>query len=176
MRGMMSMGVMLYYPEPVWTSRCMCWNIVLWAGSARDTPSVGLGRLQKLHRKRSLIRNVGTLFEGRWKKGRCVGSTLGRCRKCVVNGYIPYPPNLCSNKFASLKHSFMFDEGTSTPDLCPPGMMCKLDCPWLSLYLFVCLGKWPVGIRAQSDLAIIRGFCWEPGGFGLLEFSVSLSQ
>ena len=23
-------GVMLYYPGPVWTSRCMCWNIVLW--------------------------------------------------------------------------------------------------------------------------------------------------
>ena len=58
----------------------------------------------------------------------------------------------------------MFDEGTSTPDLCPPGMMCKLDCPWLSPYRFVCLGGWLVGIRAQPDLANIRGFCWEPGG------------
>ena len=28
----------------------------------------------------------------------------------------------------------------------------------------MCLGGWPVGIRAQPDLANIRGFCWEPGG------------
>ena len=43
-------------------------------------------------------------------------------------------------------------------------MMCKLDCPCLSPYLFVCLSGWPVGIRAQPDLANTRGFCWEPGG------------
>ena len=62
------------------------------------------------------------------------------------------------------KDSVMFGAGATTSNVCPPGMMCKLDCPWLRPYLFVCLGGWPVGIREQPDLANIRGFCWEPGG------------
>ena len=70
--------------------------------SVVGTIGVGLGRLRKLHGIRSLIRNVGTLFEGHWRKCRCVGSTLGWCRNCVVNRYLPYPSNLCRHKFASL--------------------------------------------------------------------------
>ena len=60
--------------------------------------------------------------------------------------------------------SIMFGAWATSSNVCPPGMMCKLDCPWLSPYLCVCLGGWPVGIRAQPDLANIRGFCWEMGG------------
>ena len=62
------------------------------------------------------------------------------------------------------KDSFMFGAGASTSNLCPPGMMCKLDCLWVSPYLFVSLGRWPFGIRVQSDLAVIRAYCREPGG------------
>ena len=40
--------------------------------------------------------------------------------------------------------------------------MCKLDCPWLSPYLFVC--KWLITSREDPLLADIRGYCWEPGG------------
>ena len=29
-------------------------------------------------------------------------------------------------------HGVMFDERVFAFDLCPPGMMCKLDCPWVS--------------------------------------------
>ena len=32
-----------------------------------------------------------------------------------------------------------FDEAVFAIDLFPPGMMCKLDCLWLSLYLYVSL-------------------------------------
>ena len=49
-------------------------------------------------------------------------------------------------------------------DLCPPGMMCKLDCPWLSPYLFVSLSKWLITSREQPVMADIWGYCWEPGG------------
>ena len=38
-------------------------------------------------------------------------------------------------------HSIIFVEGVVAVDLCPPGMMCKLDCHWLNLYLFVTLGN-----------------------------------
>ena len=62
------------------------------------------------------------------------------------------------------KDSVMFGAGATSSNLCPPGMMCGLDCPWLSLCLFVCLSGWPVGVRAQPDLANIRGSCWELGG------------
>ena len=39
--GVMSMGVMLYYPILVWTSRCKCWNIVLWVRSVWDWGGCG---------------------------------------------------------------------------------------------------------------------------------------
>ena len=42
--------------------------------------------------------------------------------------------------------------------------MCKLDCSWLSPYLFVSLGGWPFGIRVQPGIAVIRAYCREPGG------------
>ena len=61
------------------------------------------------------------------------------------------------------KDGFMFGAGASTSNLCPPGMMCKLDCPWVSQYLFVSLGGWPFGIRVQLDLAMIRAYCRELG-------------
>ena len=38
------------------------------------------------------------------------------------------------------KDTVMFKAGANISNLCPPGMMCKLDCPWLSLYLFVSIG------------------------------------
>ena len=63
------------------------------------------------------------------------------------------------------KHSFMFDEGASTSNLCSPGM-CKLDCPWLIPYLFVSLGGWPFGIRVQPNLSVIRAYCRESPTWG----------
>ena len=44
-------------------------------------------------------------------------------------------------------HSIIIDEGVFAFDLYPPGMMCKLDCPWLSAYLFVSFGGWLVSSR-----------------------------
>ena len=61
-------------------------------------------------------------------------------------------------------HSIIFDEGVFAFDLCPPGMMCKLDCLWVSPYLFVSLGKWLVTSREQPVLSNIQRYCWEPGG------------
>ena len=58
----------------------------------------------------------------------------------------------------------IFDEGVLAFDLYPPGMMYKLDCPWVSSYLFVSLGKWFVTNREQPVLTDIRRHCWEPGG------------
>ena len=57
-------------------------------------------------------------------------------------------------------HIIIFDEGVFAFDLCPPGMMCKLDCPWLSPYLFVSLGKWLNTSREQ--LVLTDG--WFPTG------------
>ena len=61
------------------------------------------------------------------------------------------------------KHIFMFGEGTLISNSCPPGMMCKLDSPWLCPYLFVCLVGWPFGIRVHADLAVIRVYCLDLG-------------
>ena len=60
-------------------------------------------------------------------------------------------------------------EAAETPQemvvLCPPGMMCKLDCPWLSPYLFVCLGGWPVGAAgSRQHTRILLGTGWESSG------------
>ena len=60
----------------------------------------------------------------------------------------------------------MFGEGTLTSSSCPPGMMCKLDSPWLCPYLFVSLSGWPFGIRVQADLDVIRVYCLDLGKFG----------
>ena len=62
------------------------------------------------------------------------------------------------------KDSVMFKAGAYISNLCPPVMMCKLDCLWLSLYLFVSIGGWPLGIRVQPDLTVIGADCREPGG------------
>ena len=61
-------------------------------------------------------------------------------------------------------HGDMFDEGVFAFDLCPPGMMCKLDCPWVSPYLFVSLGKWFVSNQEQPVLADMQRHCCKPGG------------
>ena len=61
-------------------------------------------------------------------------------------------------------HSIIFDEGVFAFDLCPPGLMCKLDCPWLNPHLFVSLGKWLVTNWEQPVLADLWRYCWEPGG------------
>ena len=58
----------------------------------------------------------------------------------------------------------MFGEGTLILNSGPPGMMCKLDSPWLCPYLFVSLGRWPFGIRVQGNLALIRVYCLDLGG------------
>ena len=71
---------------------------------------------------------------------RCAWSTLGRCRNCLVIQYVPYPTNLYVDKFAS------------TSNLCTPGMMCTLNCPWIGPYLFVSLCGWLFGIQDQPDL------------------------
>ena len=58
----------------------------------------------------------------------------------------------------------MFDEWVFASDLCPPGLMCKLDCPWLNMYLFVSLGGRLVIGREQPVLANLQKYYWEPGG------------
>ena len=63
-------------------------------------------------------------------------------------------------------HSIIFDEGVSAFDLCPPGLMYKLDSPWLDPYFFVSLGGWLVTNREQPVIADLRRYCWEPGGGG----------
>ena len=42
--------------------------------------------------------------------------------------------------------------------------MCRLECPWLNLYLFVSLSGWFVTSREQPVFADLRIYCWEPGG------------
>ena len=108
-----------------------------------------------------------------WHRGGC-GDSTGSSRCFGVSGYcsrdIEVGPDVHGRPSVGVgiviffyqraeKDSVMFGAGATTSNLCPPGMMCKLDCPWLSPYLFVCLGGWPVGIREQPDLANIRGFC-----------------
>ena len=60
--------------------------------------------------------------------------------------------------------SVIFAEGVFAVELCPPGLMCRLDCPWLNPYLFVSLGGWFVISREQLVFADLRRYCWEPGG------------
>ena len=45
----------------------------------------------------------------------------------------------------------------------PPGMMCGLDCPWLSPFLFVSLGGWVAVSGGQLVIIDSHGDCWEPG-------------
>ena len=43
--------------------------------------------------------------------------------------------------------------------------MCKLDCPWVSPYLFVSLCKWFIANLEHPVLTDMRRHhCWEPGG------------
>ena len=60
--------------------------------------------------------------------------------------------------------SVISGEGVVAFDLCPPGLMCGLDCPWLNSYLFLSLGGWFVTSREQPVFADLRRYCWEPGG------------
>ena len=54
--------------------------------------------------------------------------------------------------------------GVLAVDLCSPGPLCKLDCPWLNPYLFVSLGEWFVTGREQPVLADSRRYSWKPEG------------
>ena len=42
-------------------------------------------------------------------------------------------------------------------------MMCGLDCPWLSPFLFVSLGGWVAASRGQLVIFDSHRDCWEPG-------------
>ena len=95
--------------------------------------------------------------------------TLSECRDCdrgTLDNIRMWrvKPRSESKVCCEPSHSIIFDEGVFTFDLCPPGMMCKLDCPWVSPYLFVSLGKWFVTNREQPVLTDIRRHCWKPGG------------
>ena len=116
-------------------------------------------RLQRLHKKWSLIQSVGILFGERWRGPDVHG------RPSVGVGIVLWSGTFNIRQHCVWANSVLCSvQGATSSNLCHPGMMCKLDCQWLSLYLFVCLGGWPVGILAQPDLANIRGFCWELGG------------
>ena len=67
-------------------------------------------------------------------------------------------------------HSVLCDEGVFVFDVCPLGVMCKLDSPWLNPFLFVFLSGWFVASREQPVLADLCRFCWEPGGTQLIVF------
>ena len=62
-----------------------------------------------------------------------------------------------------LSNRFVCDVGVIAVDLCPPGMMSKLDCPWLSQFLFAYLGGWFAASRGHLILTALRRDCWEPG-------------
>ena len=59
-------------------------------------------------------------------------------------------------------HSVISGEGVFAFDLCPPGLTCKLDCPWLNPYSFVSFGRWFVTSREQPVFADLRRYDWEP--------------
>ena len=84
--------------------------------------------------------------------------TLGKLRMLRVN------PQSESKVYYEPSHSITFDEGVFAFGLCPPVLMCKLDCPLLNPYLFVFLSGWLVTSREQPVLANLRRYCWEPGG------------
>ena len=52
--------------------------------------------------------------------------------------------------------------------LCPPGMLCKLDCSWLSPFLFLSLGGWFAVSLGHLVLTVLHRDCWEPGGTRVL--------
>ena len=43
------------------------------------------------------------------------------------------------------------------------GMMCGLDCPWLSPFLFASLGGWVAASRGELVIIDSHRDCWEPG-------------
>ena len=58
--------------------------------------------------------------------------------------------------YYKLSHSVLSDEVVFAFGVCPPGVMCKLDCPWLNPFLFVSLSGWFVISREQPVLADLR--------------------
>ena len=64
------------------------------------------------------------------------GGTLDRIRMCRVD------PRSMSKVYCGPSRGIIFYEGVVAVDLCPPGMLCKLDCPCLNPYLFVTLREW----------------------------------
>ena len=71
-----------------------------------------------------------------------------------------------------LSNRVLCDVGVIAVALCPPGMMCKLDCPWMSRFLFVSLGA---AIREHLVLTVLHRDCWEPGGIRVLVFPRDVS-
>ena len=53
----------------------------------------------------------------------------------------------------AVKPIFTFSDWTMRH--CPPAVKCKLDSPWLSLYMFVSLCGWAVGVKLQPDSAVL---------------------
>ena len=67
-----------------------------------------------------------------------------------------------------LSNTVLCDVGVIAIALCPPGMMCKLDCLWLSPFLFVSLGEWFAASWGHLVFTIFHIDCWKPGGTRLL--------
>ena len=71
---------------------------------------------------------------------------------------------LCFSDRQAGKHSFMFDEGTSTPDLCPLGMVCMCK---FGLFMVksvpVCvprrMASWHSGVVGFCLSGIVSGDC-----------------
>ena len=69
-----------------------------------------------------------------------------------------------------LSNRFLCDVGVIAVALCPLEMMCKFDCPWLSPFMFVYLGRWFAASRGHLVLTALRRDCWEPGARDRLEY------
>ena len=83
--------------------------------------------------------------------------TLDSIQTCQVD------PRSESKVCCGPSRSIIFDDGFFVLDLCIPGMMCKLDCPWFSLFLFVSISNWLFTSREQAGLANIRRYRWDLG-------------
>ena len=78
----------------------------------------------------------------------------------------PVNPRSELTTWDELSNMFVCDVGVITVALCPLGMMCKLDCPWLSPFVFVSLCGWFAARWGQLVLTDLHRDCWKPGGGG----------
>ena len=66
----------------------------------------------------------------------------------------------------AISHSALCDVEVIAVALCPPGMMCKLDCLWLNPFSFVSLGGWLLPVGGSWFLLICTETVGNRGGGG----------